>query len=72
MCKKIWQKNLIAFLDDIYVTLVLQFIPGLCSVGVMVNLNRIPTSVYGYFSLFWKFLLVHNFDISLNLEFLRR
>ncbi|KAL4003686.1 Fms-interacting family protein [Acanthocheilonema viteae] len=37
----------IACQDDICVTLVLQFIPGLRSVGVMVKLNRIPTSVYG-------------------------
>uniref|UniRef100_A0A1I7VU88 THO complex subunit 5 n=1 Tax=Loa loa TaxID=7209 RepID=A0A1I7VU88_LOALO len=33
--------------DDIFVTLVLQFIPGLRSVGVITKLNRVPTSIYG-------------------------
>ncbi|VDK72376.1 unnamed protein product [Litomosoides sigmodontis] len=51
----------IACQDDTYVTLVLQFIPGLCSVGVMVNLNRIPTSVYGN-ALFDVSLLSELFD----------
>uniref|UniRef100_A0A915PRQ5 THO complex subunit 5 n=1 Tax=Setaria digitata TaxID=48799 RepID=A0A915PRQ5_9BILA len=37
----------IACQDDICVTLVLQFVPGLCSIGVIAKLSRVPTSVYG-------------------------
>ncbi|VDO73162.1 unnamed protein product [Onchocerca flexuosa] len=51
----------IACQDDIYVTLVLQFIPGLRSVGVMAKLNRVPTSIYGN-ALFDISLLAELFD----------
>ncbi|MCP9257625.1 Merlin [Dirofilaria immitis] len=37
----------IACQDDMCVTLVLQFIPGLRSVGVMAKLNQVPTLIYG-------------------------
>ncbi|KAK6102605.1 Fms-interacting family protein [Brugia pahangi] len=51
----------IACQDDICVTLVLQFIPGLRSIGVIAKLNRVPTSVYGN-ALFDVSLLSELFD----------
>ncbi|CAG9532286.1 unnamed protein product [Cercopithifilaria johnstoni] len=51
----------IACQDDICVTLVLQFIPGLRSVGVMVRLSRTPTSAYGS-AFFDESLLSELFD----------
>ncbi|VDN00442.1 unnamed protein product [Onchocerca ochengi] len=51
----------IACQDDIYVTLVLQYIPGLRSVGAMAKLNRVPTSIYGS-ALFDVSLLAELFD----------